>query len=663
MTRFARRGQDTESGVVLVIFAITMVVLLGLIAIAIDGSYGFVQNRRAQNAADFAAFAAAEQLTNSTYCNGTTTPSTHDLALIVQQLVDDNGSGIGSAWTAQFLNGKGQPVLDANGQPVADFTASSGPTTPPPGACGVSVDATPKWTPFFAGIFGIHQFGGFASAKVSTTAQGKPIGIVALNEYGPHEILGGGTGTFIVEGDIFANTNVSNPPATETEPWTEFAGPYQWDDAIDAKTDSNLYVYGTINTNDGLYNGYPLWPLDHCFINQVAPLAGAEAGTPGSGPTAPSQGLPTEQPPCGVGTVTVDYNAIDNSFPQMTDPLQASTAPASPLGPSAGIGCPGLYNTGLPVTYDTVTQVPGVTTELLPGIYPNPVELTGNVNFQDCSGYATEGLYPGEQAYPGVYTFEGGLWINPDPGDQVTGLNVIIGTQSPYPLAGNVPGSLSGGTFTATGAGNGAPCLPSNTQSSAASGGESETSSTACSGTNSSLYGVTAYDDKATAVDPNIVGTGDNLSLMIGGGAGSSVNLSGPTSGPYAGTDGSPGIVFYQDPGTPANYGFDAQTGDAATITLTGVVYNASLAAYGLNSPRDYWDGNLGGIPFYDGGTLQTGFGAGWTSSNGPTPSTGSVTLNGTAIVDDFNTDGNTGITIVGQPYKLPGGGLLSLIG
>ena len=49
--------------------------------------------------------------------------------------------------------------------------------------------------------------------------------------------------------------------------------------------------------------------------------------------------------------------------------------------------------------------------------------------------------------------------------------------------------------------------------------------------------------------------------------------------------------------------------------------------------------------------------------STGPTPSTGSVTLNGTAIVDDFNTDGNTDITILGQPYKVPGGGSLSLIG
>jgi hypothetical protein len=85
------------------------------------------------------------------------------------------------------------------------------------------------------------------------------------------------------------------------------------------------------------------------------------------------------------------------------------------------------------------------------------------------------------------------------------------------------------------------------------------------------------------------------------------------------------------------------------------------LTNYGGDAPQDYWDGEGGGIPFYAGGTLQTGFGAGW--SDGPTESSGSVKLDGTAIVDDFNTDGNTNITILGEPYSLPGSGSLSFIG
>jgi hypothetical protein len=172
MTRVVRGRADDESGVVLVIFAIV------------------------------------QQLNSSAYCNGTSFTTTHQIADIVQQLVDQNGSGIGTKWTAQFLNSAGHSI--------GSFTSSTGPSDPPPGSCGVSVNAKPSWTPFFAGIFGIHQFQGFASGSVATVDKGPPIGILALNKVGPHEILGGGTGTFVVSGNIFLNTDVSNQPWTSS---------------------------------------------------------------------------------------------------------------------------------------------------------------------------------------------------------------------------------------------------------------------------------------------------------------------------------------------------------------------------------------------------------------------------------------------------------------
>ncbi len=636
MRRVVRARQDNESGVVLIIFAIAMVVLLGMIAIAIDGSYGFVQNRRAQNAADFAAFAAAQQLNSSTYCNGTSAPTTHDIAAIIQQLVNANGAGIGTAWKAQFLNSAGNSI--------GNFTSSTGPATPPPGACGVIVNAQPSWTPFFAGIFGIHQFQGFASGKVGNVDKGQPIGILALNEVGPHEILGGGTGTFTVSGTIFVNSDVSQ------QPWTSSYDNLEWDDAIDAKTNSNLYVYGPVVTVAGTYNGEPLWPLDHCFQP-----AGQKVGSTTGGPTAPGGALPLVQLSCSEssGSVTFDYNSMSNDAPQKTDPLVGPGAPANPLSPTTDISCPGSAGT---VTNPPMSTDANGVTDLSPGIYTNPVELTTSALFQDCPG-----------GYPGIYRFQDGLWINPGAGDTVSGTNVVLATQTPFPMAGNVPGSGIGPAFQATGAGNGAPCLPSGTMTSSASGNGSpqpETSSQACGGTSPTTYGVTAYGDSSIAVDNSMSGTGNNFSLLVGGASGAQVNLSGPTSGPYAGLDGSPGIVLYQDSGTQANYGFNAEPGDSATITLTGVVYNVSLSNYGQGSPADYWDGPGGGIPFYAGGTLQTGFGAGWSPATGATqPSSGSVKLDGTAIVDDFNTDGNTNITIVGEPYQVPGGGSLSFLG
>lgn len=112
MSGVARAREERESGVVLIIVAAAMVVLIGMMAIAIDASYGFVQNRRAQNASDFAAFAAAEQLKGSYYCDGLTQPSTSQIASIIDGLVKSNDPSLGNAWTAQF------PELEWNGDRV-----------------------------------------------------------------------------------------------------------------------------------------------------------------------------------------------------------------------------------------------------------------------------------------------------------------------------------------------------------------------------------------------------------------------------------------------------------------------------------------------------------------------------------------------------------------
>ena len=88
-------------------------------------------------------------------------------------------------------------------------------------------------------------------------------------------------------------------------------------------------------------------------------------------------------------------------------------------------------------------------------------------------------------------------------------------------------------------------------------------------------------------------------------------------AGPSAASAAPPAWCSTRTPRTQANYGFDAETGDAADIQVNGVVYNASLTNYGADAPQDYWDGVGGGIPFYAGGTLQTGFGAGWPSTRG----------------------------------------------
>jgi hypothetical protein len=470
------------------------------------------------------------------------------------------------------------------------------------------------------------------TVEPASSSESMDVGLVALNKYGPHEVLGGGTGEFVVSGDIFLNTDVP------TNPWSGNSGGWGWDDAIDAKDGSTLNVYGTIDSQTSTYDAQQVWPLDTCFEPEGV-IGDVQTSPDPDTQTQLSSGLPPSvQMTCAeyTGSVSINYDDINPNNAQINDPMQANGAPPDPLDTS--LPCPG--QTAM-AQNPTPTVVNGVT-DYAPGQYTTPVDITGSAIFESCPGGSS-----------GVYDFEDGLAIDPAAGDTVSGSNIVIATQTPYPMGGNVPGSGTGSAFVASGSGNGAPRLPAGTMTSVPSGAgtsEHEATTNACGGTNPTTYGVVAYTDSPIAPDPTMSGTGNNFSLMAGGAG--TVNLSGPTSGVFGGANGQPGVVLYQDPSTQANYGFNAEPGDAATINLTGVVYNASLADYGADSPLDYWDGIGGGVPFYAGGTLQTGYGTGW--SDGPAESGGTVTITGTAIVDDFNTEGSTAITILERPYGFP---------
>ena len=58
-----RRSHDgAQRGQVIVLFALVLLILLGMAAVAVDGGFGLVQQRRAQNGADFGAQAGTKSL-------------------------------------------------------------------------------------------------------------------------------------------------------------------------------------------------------------------------------------------------------------------------------------------------------------------------------------------------------------------------------------------------------------------------------------------------------------------------------------------------------------------------------------------------------------------------------------------------------------------------
>ena len=142
---------------------------------------------------------------------------------------------------------------------------------------------------------------------------GGPVSIASLNKSGPHVILGGGTGKFNVGGAIYLNSENTN------RWWTRPRNGLDYTDAIDAKTNSNLAVFGTIytvgaplskNLGDGSTpKDYRQWPLDHCFGE---PESGSPANTKAfadtNNPAPPGPPLPLNRPACSCRERDVSYN-------------------------------------------------------------------------------------------------------------------------------------------------------------------------------------------------------------------------------------------------------------------------------------------------------------------------------------------------------------------
>jgi hypothetical protein len=291
-------------------------------------------------------------------------------------------------------------------------------------------------------------------------------------------------------------------------------------------------------------------------------------------------------------------------------------------------------------------------------VYAYTVKITSSADFADCSGtYDAAASASNPVSFPGMFRLPSGLQIDlRSATDVVRGNNVMFATGSPLGIPGNVPGTYNGatGVFTATGTGNGGPCIPKNAQSQDNGGNlqaDADKSAAACAGPGGMYPTINYANNSVPASSPPAGpdGSGSNFSLLIGGVSGSTVTL----SAPYAGAFDQ--VLFFQNRTTPANFGFDATPGDGATDNYTGLVYDASRPAA---TPFAFWDPT--GIPFNSGGSLQAGYGitspsgAGWNAST----SSSSVTVNGICVVDDFNTDGATDITILGTTYKFPNGGL-----
>ncbi len=149
--RFHRHTRRNERGQTILLVAVSMVVLLGLAALAIDVVTLYVASGEIQRAADAAAIAGAKVFVDT----GVTTDPTNTT---LQALAQTTATTVITATVAQNIVSGGAPTL--NGAPVFDFATH-------PGDPQVTVNLTRTNLPtFFAKIWG-HQLATVSASAIA----------------------------------------------------------------------------------------------------------------------------------------------------------------------------------------------------------------------------------------------------------------------------------------------------------------------------------------------------------------------------------------------------------------------------------------------------------------------------------------------------------------
>lgn len=628
-------------GQVMVLFAISLLVLVLAVGVAIDGGFGLYEYRQAQNAADFASEGAATQLLAN--CGGPGAPLTNaQVASVIDDLVAKNSpsTAIPGGWGAYYLNTLGKTL-------TSPPTYVDTPGNAPLGACGVYLTVTPQWPAFMAQVIGIARLKTAASAaavNAITKGVGALTSIVALGEHGAHTIFEGGEGVFNVNGTIFDNSDGWLSHSQNT-----WSGPNGEVDVIDGKQSGTMNVEGNIDS-------YVSNPFDWCFSGSEPNAAPPAAD--GTNPTPPD--LPYNTATCSANkTVIKYYNWQGNEHAQFTtDPLGGSPTP--PVSGDAYCG-----TLGVTTNPATGTDSSNGATIYYPGIYTSPVVVSGNAEFYNCSqtlNPASASSYT-SNAEAGMFFFNKGVALRPGAGQSITGYDVLLVTGDAIPNSSGTFSQNTGDGEPAIGNGSGQcqltltyeECNNSYALSGANCGSEPAPTTSAAAGTNCNVDG--NYENSVAA-------QGLNDSLEIGGQGTVTLTASTGTSFPW--TD----FLTWQLSGTTANVGLDSELGDSANMTLSGIIYDNSLQGgqdvSSSSSKEQYWDGNAG-IPYLAGGMLIAGYGvAGGPNGTGFTCGTESggvqnrtagcsITIDGLAVVDEFQTEGFTTLNVTGSTYQIPG--------
>jgi Flp pilus assembly protein TadG len=179
------RARRRETGQVLVLFALGLVVLLLAVSLVIDGSFAWVRTREAQNAADMAALAGARIVLLS---GSDASLNDGSVASAIVSIAVDNNAAQVTDWGTPA----GPMYTDGDGHVIAGAYVGSGCTSQacavlstahiPSGARGVTVPTSLSWAPILLGFIGTTEWTAstHAVARYQTQESDAPCAICIL---------------------------------------------------------------------------------------------------------------------------------------------------------------------------------------------------------------------------------------------------------------------------------------------------------------------------------------------------------------------------------------------------------------------------------------------------------------------------------------------------
>lgn len=320
-----RESRSTRShGQVMVFFALSLVGLLALVALVIDGGYLYVQRRTAQMSADAAALAGAAELSRAqSAVNGT-------IGTAVCQYAQANAFGITPVVTAAYF-------VDTNYARISDINlpaacGGTGAVTSIPwgshGAGGVHVEVNIPFQTFLAGMLGVVNLNTVGSSTAN-------VGIATAGDVrnAPFIVCGGGAG------DAERIMNIT-PPVYTTTPQVFGATPAALPTTpSDGPTTVAEIILATPGPGQPTMPAYYANPVDdgHIYYIKGQHLGsnGGDCGVSGfKGGANPTQTPTDNWINLGSGTPVVMVDLQGNKVPQINGNAAAPGACAAGTDPN-----------------------------------------------------------------------------------------------------------------------------------------------------------------------------------------------------------------------------------------------------------------------------------------------------------------------------------------